>query len=220
MERCVINKPRWKQFPEDYIREVVSDSHSTREVAKKLGYAVYGGGAYASLTRMCDELKIDTSHFYGRSWNKGNQVYDLSDYEFHCYKIKNETLKGYLIKERGLKCEKCGSVEWMGQPINLEVHHIDGVHNNNQLDNLLLLCPNCHSYTNNFRKRTSKNVVVSDDEFVNALMDSDNIRQALGKLGLTQKGANYNRAYDLIDKYNLIHLKRAARQETPRLNDG
>lgn len=212
--RYAINKPRWKQFPEDYTREVVMSSHSTREVAQKLGYAVCSGGSHTSLNRMYDQLNIDTSHFYGKSWNKGNQAYDLSDCKFQCYKVKNETLKSYLIKERGLRCENCGNVEWMGYPINLEVHHIDGVSNNNQVDNLLLLCPNCHSYTNNFRGRNLKQTVISDGEFVSALIDSANIRQALGKLGLTQKGANYQRAYDLIYKHNLTHLKNNLNKNT------
>ena len=60
------------------------------------------------------------------------------------------------IKER--KCESCGLTEWKGEEIPLELHHIDGNHFNNDLDNLQLLCPNCHSFTDNFRgKRNKKN---------------------------------------------------------------
>lgn len=74
--------------------------------------------------------------------------------------LNNETvyhsvsLKKRLI-ECGLKtdkCEICGISEWYGKKLVLELHHIDGNHNNNNLDNLMLLCPNCHSLTDGFRK--------------------------------------------------------------------
>ena len=55
------------------------------------------------------------------------------------------------IKER--KCECCGNTEWMGHPIVLELHHIDGNHSNHSLENLQLLCPNCHSITDNFKSK-------------------------------------------------------------------
>lgn len=49
------------------------------------------------------------------------------------------------IKEA--KCELCGRSEWMGVPIALELHHINGSHYDNRLENLLVLCPNCHALT-------------------------------------------------------------------------
>ena len=63
----------------------------------------------------------------------------------------SSTLRKRLIKE-GYKeniCEKCGITEWMGQKITLELHHIDGNRINNKLENLAILCPNCHSLTPN-----------------------------------------------------------------------
>ena len=60
--------------------------------------------------------------------------------------LKRLIKEGY--KER--KCEKCGLTEWQGQPIPLELHHEDGNRNNNLLNNLKILCPNCHALTNTF----------------------------------------------------------------------
>lgn len=91
----------------------------------------------------------------------------------------------------------------MGKEINLEVHHKDGNHINNSFDNLQLLCPNCHSYTDNWRGKTKIKMIVSDEDFVEALRDSKNIRQSLLKLGLTAAGDNYSRARELIAKYNI-----------------
>lgn len=61
--------------------------------------------------------------------------------------IKSSKLK-YKILEEGIKeykCEYCGRTEWNGLPIPLELHHIDGDHYNNNLSNLMIVCPNCHA---------------------------------------------------------------------------
>lgn len=50
-------------------------------------------------------------------------------------------------------CSKCSNTEWLGVPIPLELEHIDGVNNNHKLENLELLCPNCHAMTSTYRGR-------------------------------------------------------------------
>lgn len=76
------------------------------------------------------------------------------------------------------------------------------------MDNLVLLCPNCHSYTDNWRGKNinTGKAKIEEQDYVDALRNSPNIRQALLKLGLTAKGANYIRARELIVKYNIVHL--------------
>lgn len=61
-------------------------------------------------------------------------------------------IKRYLMELRNNKCEKCGwgEINQTSGKIPLEVHHIDGDCTNNKIDNLQLLCPNCHSLTENF----------------------------------------------------------------------
>ena len=54
------------------------------------------------------------------------------------------------------KCECCGITEWNGKEIRLQVHHIDGDHFNNELENLQILCPNCHSQTDTFAGKSNK----------------------------------------------------------------
>lgn len=69
-------------------------------------------------------------------------------------------LKRRLIEEKikENKCELCGISEWQGNPLSLQLHHKDGDINNNSLENLQLLCPNCHSQTETFSgKNTRKN---------------------------------------------------------------
>lgn len=61
--------------------------------------------------------------------------------------VKSHILKQKLIRDgiKENKCEICGYSEWLGQSIPLELHHKDGNHYNNNLDNLQVICPNCHA---------------------------------------------------------------------------
>ena len=111
---------------------------------------------------------------------------------------KGGVLKKELIQLRGHQCENCGLTEWQNQPIPLEAHHIDGDKCNNMLENLLLLCPNCHSLTSNYGSKNNKHKEISDEELLIALQNQSSIRQALFSLGMSDAGANYKRARNLI----------------------
>ena len=198
------NKARWRNFSREELSEIVKSSYSNREVARKLGYAIDGGGTMASLKKMYEELNLDTSHFKGQGWNKENYNYDT--FTNGTKKKNGKSTAAPLIALRGRKCECCGISEWLGQPINLEIHHVDGNRSNNDLSNLQLLCPNCHSYTPTF-SRKNQNCTVPEEDFVQALQESRSIRQALILLDLTPAGKNYDRAYELIERYNIMHLK-------------
>lgn len=63
------------------------------------------------------------------------------------------SIKKWLKEERGHKCEECGVEEWNGKRLPMEVDHIDGNTKNNDLTNLKVLCPNCHSQTPTWRKK-------------------------------------------------------------------
>jgi 5-methylcytosine-specific restriction endonuclease McrA len=66
-----------------------------------------------------------------------------------------DNLKSRLIKE-GLKygsCERCGLSEWRDGPVSIALHHINGDRLDNRLENLELLCPNCHSQTDTYSGR-------------------------------------------------------------------
>lgn len=90
---------------------------------------------------------------------------------------KTSDLKKRLIEE-GLKenkCEKCGINEWNGEELCLELHHIDGNHYNNNLSNLQILCPNCHSQTKSFRGR--KKIVEKNDKLIEITNVDDTITE-------------------------------------------
>lgn len=67
-------------------------------------------------------------------------------------------LKLRLVKA-GLKdsrCETCGIDSWNGQPLTLALHHVNGDRHDNRLENLQLLCPNCHAQTDTYAGRRRK----------------------------------------------------------------
>lgn len=105
-----------------------------------------------------------------------------------------------LVYLRGHKCEQCGFSMWNNQLIPLEIHHKDRNSLNNTLENIQLLCPNCHSITDSWRKPNTN--YISDKVLLEALRKEKNIRQALLSLGMAAKGANYNRAKKLLNTYN------------------
>lgn len=73
---------------------------------------------------------------------------------YQAYKLKNRLIKeGY--KEN--KCEICGISNWNDKELKMELHHKDGNKYNNSLENLIILCPNCHSQTDTFRAKNIKN---------------------------------------------------------------
>ena len=63
--------------------------------------------------------------------------------------------KRHLVETRGYKCECCGIAEWQNKPLVLELDHINGNFNDNSLDNVRLLCPNCHSQTETFKSKNT-----------------------------------------------------------------
>lgn len=77
---------------------------------------------------------------------KGNKVIELSGH-----------VKRYLLEKYANRCQKCGwgRINTYTDKVPLEIHHIDGKYSNNNENNLMVLCPNCHSLTPNFKSRGS-----------------------------------------------------------------
>jgi len=69
----------------------------------------------------------------------------------------SQTLRKYLIALYGHQCQKCALHQWLGQLIPLEVEHKDGNSENNQLNNVCLICPNCHSQTPTYKGKNRGN---------------------------------------------------------------
>jgi hypothetical protein len=120
--------------------------------------------------------------------------------------LKYERLRKRVFLEQNNKCKHCGINEWNNKPIILELDHIDGDNSNNIRNNLVGICPNCHSQTDTWRGRNKKNRVpykVSDEQILNALIKHNwNMRQSLLEIGLSAKGGNYKRCHRLKREFN------------------
>lgn len=71
--------------------------------------------------------------------------------------VQSRTMKRVLLKERGEKCWCCGITEWNEKKITFELEHIDGNSSNNSIENLSILCPNCHSQTSTYKAKNKGN---------------------------------------------------------------
>ena len=150
-----------KKYTKEQFIEAVMNSTSMRRTLQKLGVAPFGGN-YATARKHLKQLNLDTSHWLGRGWARGKKldylIKPIEDYYsgtrgISTYKLKNRLLRDRILTHR---CMKCNSIEWFDKPIPLELHHIDGNSKNNSLDNLQLLCPNCHTLTPNYRSKNNR----------------------------------------------------------------
>lgn len=135
---------KYRNYTDDDIIKYAKEVFSLAGLLKKLDLKPVGGN-YANMKRNLQRLNIDTSHWTAQGWNAGKQLKDWSQY------TRVAHLKKHLIKIRGHQCECCKNTDWLDKPIKLEVHHISGDRTDNSLNNLQLLCPNCHSFTDTWR---------------------------------------------------------------------
>lgn len=143
------NKYNWNK---DEIETAVKTSISYIEVLRKLKVNERGRNA-ETLKKKIKEYGISTTHFTGRArvYRNGKER-SIQDYFTRNSTLQSSKVRIRLVKEGivDYKCAICGLSMWSGKPIVLQLHHIDGYNHNNSLENLQLLCPNCHSQTDNY----------------------------------------------------------------------
>ena len=150
------------KYTKELLEQNIKDCYSFAELCRRLGLKP-GGTNPKTLRKKLEEFGIDYSHFTGQGWNVGLKFKPRTAKDLSEILTKDSTYQSYkllqrLIKEnvKEYKCEICGNSEWMGNPIPLQLHHIDGEHTNNELSNLQILCPNCHAQTDNYAGKKNK----------------------------------------------------------------
>ena len=149
-----------RTWTEKQLKNAVISSFSLRQVLSKLGLKEAGGN-YAQLKKYIKEYKLDDSHFKGRGWNKGLIGIGKPRLSLETILVENSDFQSFKLKKRlfkeGLKLKNCEECGWSKTTedgyLPLELDHINGKHRDNRLENLRVLCPNCHSLKPSHRGR-------------------------------------------------------------------
>lgn len=157
-----ISKLLKKEEYEKYVVSVIKENFNINQVCLKLGIKAVNNN-YKKIQKIIEKYDVDISHFKFCKRTDGKKKFSSVEEYF----TKNSTIGSGKIKNiifkhniKPHKCEECKKTEWEYKgniiPIPLELHHINGDNTDNTLNNLQLLCANCHSLTDNFCKRKDK----------------------------------------------------------------
>lgn len=192
----------YKLSDEQFV-ELLKNSSTISEVLFKLGYSVKGNSwGFAKIRQRMSDLNLDGSVFKGKSpitkYGSLHKVNASDILKPNC-KHARSVLRRYVIKNNLIpyRCAICGCVEWQGRTLSLELDHINGINNDNRIENLRFLCPNCHSQTTTYgsrnQQRNDSEYEISDD--LRDLIETEyrkrnNIKQVSAALGIRRRVVN------------------------------
>ncbi len=155
--------PKNRSWSKEQLIVAVKNGRSVRGVLIELGL-VPAGGNYEQVKRQISELNLSTAHFTGMGWNVGLTFKPKIEAPLETLLVENSNIQSYKLKARlfktGIKrpqCELCGwEQRSLDGRIPVELDHINGNRQDNRLENLRILCPNCHSLQPTHRGKNKK----------------------------------------------------------------
>ena len=168
--------------------ELVNKCSNISDILRELGYSTNGNSwGYQIVKERMEKLNLFFTKRNSMYYNKDNTALSLEKILIKDSEYNRTKLKTRLVKEglKEYKCECCGISEWNGKPLTLQLHHINGIHNDNRLSNLQLLCPNCHSQTENFGTRGRGTSIIRKAENLSK-EDIDLIMDTVRKVGIVE----------------------------------
>jgi hypothetical protein len=151
-----------QNFSIEEFTDIVSSSFYFGDLLEKLGYSKNNGSSRLFIKRRCEKEGISLSHMIGR---KGRKVPRKSIIPLEEILVKDSkylavhTMKSRILKANLLenKCSECGLLPfWNNSSLTLQLDHINGINNDNRIENLRILCPNCHTQTKTFGSKNRK----------------------------------------------------------------
>ena len=133
---------RWKNYTYDWseVQRFYDEGHTLRQCCERFGFT-FGSWQKAMLR---GEIKARAREF---------TVEHVLANSKSRLTVKRTLLRAGILQNR---CDECGIVEWRGRPIAIQIDHRNGIHDDHRLENLRMLCPNCHSQTETFAARNRR----------------------------------------------------------------
>jgi len=135
------------KYTNEEIEQIIKEYDNMWQFCKSIGYTNKSSKTY----KLVRKNLIDRGISIPYKERKGVDTTRKPDEEVFCENstYDNKELKKRIIRQNRLeyKCSSCSVTEWMGQPLTLQLDHINGVNTDNRIKNLRFMCPNCHSQT-------------------------------------------------------------------------
>jgi hypothetical protein len=146
-------RKKYSEYSKEELVEIIGCCKNISEVINTMKINSY---YHKYLSKFIKENNIDISHFS----SKHRITYNIQDALCkNGMNIHSGTLKRYLLNVVCIenKCSICSNPpEWNNKPLSLQLDHINGDHYDNRVENLRLICPNCHSQTETYTGRNLK----------------------------------------------------------------